>query len=200
LGYEGVFWMSNETVVVHKNRRWAWWTLGMIALGLPVSAWFLYLGLRPGRPGVGWALVAFGLLGLVAFGTYGWTVIRTLRSPWRLELAPSHLTLYTPAYDLRVPWERVVGIVVDEVDRRPGCALIFDDAAAVAEGAVFHRASAPPGAVTNAARMRARMEEAFRQQGYHLGIPRLILELGPEALAALLARARTGDLWQETKP
>jgi hypothetical protein len=186
--------MDNETVVVGKNRRWGWWALGMIALGLPVSALFLYLGIRPGLPGVSWALVVFGLLGLLAFAAYGRIIIRTLRSPWRLELTPGHLGLYTPAYDLSVPWVRVVGIAVDEVDRRLGCVLAFDDAAAVAAGAVFHGETVQ-GAVTNAGRMRVRMEENFRQRGYHLGIPGRILELGPDALAAMLARARTGELW-----
>ena len=190
----------NCEFTVRKNRAWGWWALAMIGLGLPVSAWFVYLGLRSSRAGLGWMLMAFGLLGLAAFATYGWMVIRTLRSPWHLAVSPSHLTLSTPAYDLRVPWDRVVGIAVDEVDRRLGCVLVFDDASAVAEGATFRRAPAPPGAVTNAARMRARMEESFRQQGYHLGIPGRILELGPEALAALLARARTGELWQGRGP
>jgi hypothetical protein len=189
--------MTNDTIVIHKNRHWGFWALVLCALGLPVSALFLYLGFRPGRPGLGWALAAFGLLGLVAFAGYGWMVIRTLRSPWRLELTRSHLALYTPAYDLGVPWEHVAGIAVDEVDRRLGCALVFEDPAAVAEGAVFRRTQAPRGAVTSAARMLARMEGTFRQRGYHLGIPGRILELAPEPLAALLARARTGELWQD---
>jgi len=191
--------MTNDTIVIRKNRRWGIWALAMCALGLPVSAWFLSLGLRSGRPGLGWTLTAFGLLGLVAFSAYGWMIVRTLRSPWRLELTRSHLALYTPAYDLRVPWEHVAGIAADEVDRRLGCVLVFEDPAAVAEGAVFRRAQAPPGAVTGAARMRARMEETFRQKGYHLGIPGRILELAPEPLAALLARARTGELWQDER-
>ena len=40
------------------------------------------------------------------------------------------------------------------------------------------------------------MEENFDLWGYHFGIPGRILEMGPEELAGLLARARTGKLWK----
>jgi hypothetical protein len=191
---------QGDTVVVGKNWLWGGWVLAMIALALPFSGWFLYLGLAPGRAGVGWMMVVSGLLGLVAFGGYGITLVRTLRSPWHLALSPSQLVLRTPAYDLCVPWEQVVGIAVDEVEGRPACVLAFDDAAAVAQGATFHRAPAPAGAVTSARRMQARMEDNLARRGYHLGIPGRILELGPEALARLFTQARTGELWQQTPP
>jgi hypothetical protein len=191
--------MTYQTIVIRMNRRWAWWTLGMAVLGVVSSAWLMYTGLRPGRPdpGTGWLLAATSLVGVVAFAYAGWVAVRTIHSPYRLELSPSHLAFFTPAYDLRVPWERVAGIALADVDRRIGCALVFDDVAAVAEGAAFHSASAPKGAVRSAARMQERMEGCFRDTGYHLGIPHRILERGPEALAKLLTQARTGELWQE---
>jgi len=189
--------MSDRTIVVRKNRLWGWWALAMIAMGLPFSAWFVYLGLRPGRGGTGWMLATFGLLGMVAFGAYGRMVIGTLRAPWRLEVSRSYLALFAPGYDLRVSWERVAGIAVAEVNRRLGCVLVFDDVAAVTADAVFHRRQAPAGAVTDAGQMLARMQESFRDRGYHLGIPERVLELKPEALARLLAQAKSGDLWRE---
>ena len=179
-----------------KNRQRAFWALAMIGLALAVSGWFLYTGLRPGRPGVGWVAALFGLMGLVAFGGYAAMILRTLRSPWNLTLTPSHLSLSTETYDLTVRWAGVAGIAVDEVDRRLGCVLVFDDVAEVVRHSVFRRAPAGVQAVTSAARMQARLEESFRQRGYHLGIPGRILEVGPEALAQLLAQARTGELWK----
>jgi hypothetical protein len=190
---------AGDILVVGKNRQRAFWALIMIGSALAVSGWFLYIGLGPGRPGVGWVAALFGLMGLVAFSSYAAMILGTLRSPWNLTITPSHLSLSTETYDLRVPWAQVAGIAVDEVDRRLGCALVFDDVAEVARHSVFRRAPAGPEAVTNAARMQARMEDSFRQRGYHLGIPGRILELGPEALARLLAQARTGELWKESE-
>jgi hypothetical protein len=187
---------AGDTIVVGKNRQRAIWALVMIALALAVSGWFLYIGLKPGRAGTGWAAALFGLMGLVAFGSYAAMILRTLRSPWHLTLTPSHLSLSTETYDLKVPWAVVAGIAVDEVDRRPGCVLVFDDVADVVRHSIFRRTPAGSQAVTNAARMQARLEESFRLWGYHLGIPGRILELGPEALAQLLAQARTGELWK----
>ena len=184
-------------ITLRKNRQRAFWSLVIAFCGLAVSGLFLFLGLQSGRPGVGWTMVLFGLLGLVAFGGFAAMVIRTMRSPWHLTVNPSHLALYTPTYDLKVRWERVAGIAVAEVNRRPGCVLVFDDVTAVVQSATFHGVPAPPDAVTNATRMQARMQENLKAGGYHLGIPGRILELGPEALAELLTRGRTGELWQE---
>jgi hypothetical protein len=189
--------MTGETIVVRNNRLWAWWALAMITAGLFFSGWLLSIGLRPGRAGLSSMTGIMGILGLIAFSFCGWAAVRTLRAPWRLELSRARLTFFTRAYDLSVPWERVSGIAVTEVDRRPGCALVFDDVAAVVEGARFHPARAAQGAVASAPQMRERMEGSFRRAGYHLGIPARVLELGPEPLARLLARARTGELWQE---
>ena len=189
--------MTNETVVVRNNRLWAWWALAMIAAGLFFSGWLLSISLRPGRASLSSMTGIMGILGLIVFSFCGWAAIRTLRAPWRLELSRTQLTFFTRAYDLSVPWERVSGIAVTEVDRRPGCALVFDDVAAAVEGARFHPVRAAQGAVASASQMRDRMEGSFRRAGYHLGIPARVLELGPEPLAKLLARARTGDLWQE---
>jgi hypothetical protein len=52
-------------------------------------------------------------------------------------------------------------------------------------------------AVTDAQTMQARMEENFDLTGYHLAIPGRILEMGPDELARILVKARTGELWQE---
>ena len=54
-------------------------------------------------------------------------------------------------------------------------------------------------AVTDAATMQARMEASFDDNGYHLAIPGRILELSPDELAELLAKARMGQLWQEER-
>jgi hypothetical protein len=144
---------------------------------LPISGWLFYTGLQPGKPFVAWALVAFGVAGLVAFSVAAVAVIRTMRAPWHLALSPSSLVLSTPAYDLDVPWERITGIAVDEVNRR------------------FRDLTTRRGTVADAATMRDRMEENYGNCGYHLGIPGRILELGPDELAGLLAQARTGALW-----
>jgi hypothetical protein len=66
----------------------------------------------------------------------------------------------------------------------------------VVQRAEFHRGSSRPDAVVNARTMQTRMEENFDAWGYHLAIPGRILERGPEELAGLLAKARTGTLWQ----
>ncbi len=185
-----------EPIIVHKNRKRAFWSLVIVGFMVPVSGWLLYLGLQPGRPDVAWALVVFGVFGLAAFSACAVAIIRTMRSPWRLELSPSHLTLYTPTYDLAVPWERVLGIAVDEVNGKPGCILVFDDVAAVVQGATFHGTANRPDAVTNAATMESRMKENNDGAGYHLAIPGRMLEAGPDGLAELLAQARRGQLWQ----
>jgi hypothetical protein len=185
-----------EAIVVAKNQKRALWSLVIILFFVPISIWLVVLGLQPGRPDVSWSLVLFGVLGVVAFGGSAILIIRTIRAPWRLEIDPAHLGVYTPTYDLVVPWESIVGIAVDKVNRRPGCVLIFEDVAAVADSARFHRRPSRPGAVTNARTMQARMEENLDLWGYHFGIPGRILETGPEELAGLLARACTGKLWE----
>jgi hypothetical protein len=186
-----------QQLIVEKNRKRAFWSLVIILFFVPISAWLILLGLQPGRPDVSWSLVLFGVLGLFAFGTSAILIIRTMRSAWRLALNPEQLTLYTPNYDLALPWDTVAGIAVDEVNHRPGCVMVFDDVAAVVEGASFHRGANSANAVTDAPTMVARMEENFRERGYHLGISGRILELGPEQLAQLLAEARTGELWEK---
>jgi hypothetical protein len=185
-----------EHIIVHKNRKRAIAALAIVAFFIPISVWFMFLGLQPGRPDVSWVMVLFGAVGLVAFAASAVSTIRTMRAPWHLALTPGCLTLYTSAYDLPVPWERVVGIAVDDVNRKPGCILIFDDVAAIARGATFHGSPAQEVAITDAAAMRARMQENYDELGYHLGIPGRLLEKGPEELAELLAKARTGQLWE----
>lgn len=189
---------QNQTsITVHKNKKRAFWSLVLIAFMLPVSLWLLVLGLQPGRPEIGWFMVLFGTAGLIAFGIAAFAVIGTMRSTWRLELNPAHLALYAPTYDLLMPWDGIAGIAVDKVGRRLGCALVFEDVSAAVQGATFHRKAAHPGAVVDAATMKVRMEENFNTLGYHLGIPDRILELDPEELAELLAKARRGQLWKE---
>jgi hypothetical protein len=164
---------------------------------VPVSGLLIYLGSRPGREDISWAIIAFGLIGLVTFSWSAVMIVRTMRSPWRLEVNPAALMLYTPGYDLEAPWETVIGIGVDRVSRRPGCVLVFEDVDAVVQQTRFHAKSAGRGAVTDASMMQAQMEANFRQLGYHLGIPGRILEMNADELAGLLARARTGELWRE---
>ena len=86
---------------------------------------------------------------------------------------------------------------MNEVNRKPGCVLVLEDPAAVAQAATFRVKAERRNAVTDAAVMQARMEASFDDNGYHLAIPGRLLELGPEALADLLTRARRGVLWQE---
>jgi hypothetical protein len=188
---------SVEPIVVEKNRKRAFWSLVIVIFFVPVSALLVLLGLQPGRPDMSWAMVLFGVVGLVAFSGSAIRIVHTMRAPWRLELAPAHLALYTPTYDLEVPWDNVAGIAVDTVDRRPGSVLVFEDPAAVVERARFHGRSNRADAVTDARTMAARMQENFGLTGYHLSIPGRILEIGPEELAELLVRARTGQLWKE---
>jgi hypothetical protein len=190
--------MTNvEPLILRTDRKPAFGSLTIIVFFVLISALLLFLGLQPGRPDVGWSLVLFGTLGLVAFTASGILVLRVMRAPWHLEIHPAHLILRTPAYDLTMPWEVIAGIAVDEVNRRPACILIFGDVAAVVERAAFHAKAQRPGAVTNAATMQARMEENFERWGYHLVIPRRLLEIEPDDLAGLLTKARMGQLWRE---
>ena len=188
---------SNETIIVQKNRRRAFWALIIVLFFIPVSGMLVYLGARPGREDIGWAIVLFGVLGLVTFSWSAVMIVRTMRSDWRLEVNPAGLVLYTPGYDLEAPWDSVAGIAVERVDRKLGCVLIFEDAAAVVQRTRFHAKATGRGAVTNASMMQAQMEVNFERLGYHLGIPGRILEMDADELAALLARARTGELWRE---
>jgi hypothetical protein len=189
---------GTEPIVVRKNRKRAFWSLVIVLFFIPISGWLVYIGLRPGRPDISWALIGIGLVGLVAFGASTIRVVRTICAPWRLELVPSHMVLYTPTYDLEAPWDLITGVAVGEVNRKPGCVLIFEDAATVASRAKFHPAQAKrPDAVIDAQTMQARMEENFNLAGYHLAIPGRILEMGPDELARTLVKARTGELWQE---
>lgn len=190
---------NTNPIIVRKNRKRALGALVIVVMMLPVSGWLLYTGLQPGRPDVAWALVIFGVVGLAAFTASAVTIIRTVRSPWHLALDPAGLSLRTPAYDLDIAWEQVDGILVDQVNRKPGCALIFKDLAAVTEKATFHAGSRRPGAVNDAATMRARLQDNYKEMGYHMGIPGRLLELGPDALAELLVEARTGQIWEGEK-
>lgn len=187
---------NGDSVIVRKNRKRALWSLVIVSFMIPVSAWLFYAGLQPHRPDVAWALVLFGVIGVSAFALSAAAIIRTMRSPWNLGLSPSHLTLRTPAYELRVPWQRVAAIAVDVVNRRPGCVLVFDDVADVSRRATFHALASQRDAVTDSAEMRARLEENYLLGGYHLGIPGRMLEAGPDELAELLVKARTGELWE----
>jgi hypothetical protein len=188
---------SNETIIVQKNQRRAFWALIIVLFFVPVSGILVYLGSRPGREDIGWAIIAFGLLGLVTFSWSAVMIVRTMRSAWRLEVSPAALVLYTPGYDLEAPWDGIAGIAVDKVDRKPGCILIFEDVEAVVQRARFHGNGTGRGAVTNASMMQAQMEGNFERLGYHLGIPGRILEMDADELARFLARARTGELWGE---
>jgi hypothetical protein len=187
---------NSETTVVGKNRQRAFWALVIVGFMCLVSIVLLVTGLV-GRSDVLWTLVWLGALGLLGFGASAAVVIRTMRSPWHLAVHPTHLQLHTPTYLLDVPWENVAGIAVDEVNFRLGCVLIFEDPAAVADSAQFLARSARPDVVTDAGTMLARMQESYESLGYHLGIPGRILEKGPEELADLLVKARTGKLWQK---
>jgi hypothetical protein len=182
------------SIIVGKNRKRGVAALMIVIFFVPISAWLVFWGLQPGRPDVSWALVLFGSLGILTFGASGVLVIRTMRAPWRLEINPAHLTLYAPTYDLKVPWEKIAGIAVDEVNRRLCCALIFEDVASLAQGAEFHGNSKRPDAVTGPGTMQARMDENLHNWGYHLAIPGRILEIGPEELADLLARAKSESM------
>jgi hypothetical protein len=186
----------NDTIVIHKNRQRAFWALVIVGFMALVSIVLLLTGLL-NRSGIQWTTVTLGMVGLFGFGACAALVIQTMRSAWHLALSPTHLILHTPTYVLTVPWEDVAGIVVAEVNWRLGCALIFEDAVAVAQGARFLVRSSRPDVITDATRMLARMKENYAELGYHLGIPGRILEFGPEALAELLTKARTGQLWRK---
>ena len=188
---------SNETIIVQKNQRRAFWALVIVLFFVPVSGILVYLGSRPGREDISWAIIAFGLIGLVTFSWSAVMIVRTMRSPWHLEVNPEALVLYTPGYDLEAPWDTVAGIAVDRVSRRPGCVLIFEDVEVVVQRTQFHAGAAGRGAVTNASMMQAQMGANFERLGYHLGIPGRILEMDADELAGFLARARTGELWGE---
>jgi len=183
-------------IVVDKNRTRAFWALVIVGFMAVVSLLLLLTGLV-NRSGILWTPVTLGVVGLIGFGGSAGLVIRTMRSPWHLALHPDHLTVHTPTYILTVPWERVAGIVVSEVNWRLGCALIFEDPAAVVQEARFLYRSNRPDIIDDAGTMLARMEENYDNLGYHLGIPGRMLELDPDELAALLTRARTGELWKE---
>jgi hypothetical protein len=185
-----------DTVVIHKNRQRAFWALVIVGFMALVSIVLLLTGLL-NRSGIQWTMMTLGMVGLFGFGACAALVIQTMRSPWHLALSPTHLTLHTPAYVLNVPWENVAGIVVAEVNWRLGCSLVFEDAASVAQGARFLVRSSRPDVIADGTRMLARMQENYAELGYHLGIPGRILELGPEALAELLAKARAGQLWRK---
>jgi hypothetical protein len=187
---------STETIIVGKNRQRAFWALAIVAFMGLVSIVLIATGLL-GKEDILWAPVSLGTLGLLGFGASAAMVIRTMRSPWHLALDPDRLTLYTPTYILTALWENVTGIIVAEVNWRLGCALVFEDPGAVAQETRFLFRSNRPDMVSDAGTMLARMEENYTNLGYHLGIPGRILEKGPEDLAELLAKARTGELWQK---
>jgi len=188
---------SQEPILIRKNWKRAFWSLLIVLFFVPVSAWLVFLGLQPGRAEVSWSMVLFGVLGVIAFGGSAILIVRTMRTPWHLEISPVQLSLYTPTYDLGIPWDRIAGIAVDAVQRRMSCVLIFEDVGEVVRLARFHAGAASPDAVTNARTMQARMEANLVDLGYHLAIPSRILEMGAEELAELLTRARTGMLWPE---
>jgi hypothetical protein len=188
---------NGDTFIVEKNRRQAFWALVVVGFMTLVSLALLITGLLGSKSGIIWLLIWLGVLGLLGFGGSAGLVIHTMRAPWHLAASPAHLTLHTPTYHLQVPWDNVAGIAVDAVSRRLGCALIFEDAAAVAQGARFVARSDCRDVVTDADKMLARMRENYETLGYHLGIPGRILEKGPEALAEFLTQACTGQLWEQ---
>jgi len=187
---------EGNLLIIEKNRQRAFWALVIVGFMALVSIALLLAGLLT-RAGILWTPVWVGIVGLIGFGTSAAAVIQTMRSPWHLAVSPTHLRLHTPTYRLDVPWPHVAGIAVAEVNWRPGCALLFEDAAAVAQSATFLCRSSRPDLVTDATTMLARMKENYDHLGYHLGIPGRILEKGPEELAELLTQARTGRLWQQ---
>jgi hypothetical protein len=188
---------QQKQIIVRKNRKRATWSLAIVIFMVPVSILLVLLGLQPGRPEVAWALVLFGILGIVAFTVSAIRIIHTMGSPWHLELVPQCLRFYTPTYDLDIPWDCIAGIAVDEVNGKPGCVLVVEDPAIVAQRATFHQGSKRHDAVADATTMQARMEKTFDSNGYHLAFPGRILELGPDELAELLAKARQGALWRD---
>ena len=193
-GDESSVKQEGDVIVVEKNRRRAFWALAIIVFMSLVSLALLGAGLLGGE-GILWTPVALGTVGLLGFGAAAWMIVGTMRADWHLAVSRAGFRLHTPAYLLEVPWDNVAGIATDEVNFREGCVLLFEDPAAVAGMAQFLVRSDHSAVVASPATMQARFEENMEKLGYHLGIPGRILELGPEELAGLLSRARTGALW-----
>jgi len=185
---------EGDVIVVEKNRRRAFWALAIIVFMSLVSLALLGAGLLGGG-GILWTPVALGTVGLLGFGAAAWMIVSTMRARWHLAVSRQGFRLHTRAYVLDVPWENVAGIATNEVNFREGCVLLFEDPAAVAQTARFLVRSGNPEVVASPAAMQARFEANMEGLGYHLGIPGRILELGPDELAGLLSRARSGDLW-----
>lgn len=185
---------EEDVIVVEKNRRRAIWALVIIVFMSLVSLALLGAGLLGGE-GILWTPIALGTVGLLGFGVAAWMIVSTMRARWHLAVSRSGFRLHTPAYLLDVPWENVAGIATNEVNFREGCVLLFEDPAAVAQTARFLVRSNHPEVIATPDAMQARFEENMDKLGYHLGIPGRILELGPDELASLLSRARSGALW-----
>jgi hypothetical protein len=190
---------DGDTLIVRKNRQRAFWAL-VIVVFMSLASLVLILAGVLNQAGVLWTPVWLGTVGLLGFGASAAMIVQTLRSPWHLAVDPGGLRLRTQTYLLEVPWDNLAGIGVDEVNRRAGCVLVFEEPAAAVEGTRFLARARQPDVVTDGEAMLARMEENYRLLGYHLGIPGRILEMGPEELAKFLADARTGKLWQEAAP
>lgn len=186
---------SGDVIIVGKNRKRAFGALLIVGLMTLVSIALVLAGVMGGAA-VRWGPVWLGTVGLLGFGFSAALVIQTMRSPWHLAVSLGGLEIRTRAYVLKVPWDQIAGIAVDEVNFREGCALLFENPAAVVAEAKFLVRSDHPDIVTDQETMLARMMENHRRLGYHFGIPGRILELGPEELAQFLAKARTGSLWE----
>jgi hypothetical protein len=187
---------DGEVIIIEKNRQRAFWALAIIVFMSLVSLALVGAGLL-GAQEVRWTPVTLGAVGLLGFGAAAWMIMGTMRARWHLAVSRTGFRLHTPAYVLDVPWDNVAGIATDEVNFREGCVLVFEDPAAVAQTARFLVRSNDPEVVASTATMQARFEENMARLGYHLGIPGRILELGPEELARLLSKARTGALWSD---
>lgn len=187
---------TREIIVVEKNRQRAFWALVICGFVCLVSAALVVTGLLQ-QQGILWPLVTPGTVGLIGFGAGAWMVISTMRSPWNLSLDPTQLTLRTQTYTISIPWENIASIGVTEVNFRPGCVLVFEDAAEAVKRTQFHARSNRADIITDADAMLARMEYNFENLGYHLGIPGRMLEKGAEELAELLTNGCTGKLWLE---
>jgi hypothetical protein len=185
---------TKETIIVEKNRQRAFWALAIIGFVFLISIVLLVTGLLNNK-GIIWPLVGLGTVGVIGFGASALRIISTMRSPWNLTLDPTRLMLRTQTYTISVPWENIASIGVAEVNFRPGCVLVLEDAAAAVKATRFHARSNRSTIITDADGMLARMEENFENLGYHLGIPGRVLEKGPKELAELLTEARTGELW-----
>jgi len=189
---------EGDRFIVEKNRQRAVWAMAIVAFMAVVSLILVLTGLL-GADEVLWTPVWLGVVGLIGFAASAVLIVRTMGAPWHLAAAPDGLHLQTPMYVLDVPWQRIAGIAVDEVNFREGAVLVFDDPAAVVEGVRFTMRSNRPDMISDPATMLARMAENYQALGYHLGIPGRILELGPQELAQFLTRARTGDLWNSAE-